>query len=134
MLVSAFFVKALGARLAQIATACVAVGTFASLVLTTLPVTDFVHTRLWFWLWYPTHSSVVAQYARRDAIITHWDGWGMAGSENDSYLVSNPDDSIGNSADKATMWAKRLKADCDIADATRLKNGLYILTTYNCSL
>ena len=95
-----------------------------------------MHDRLGFWVWYATHRNVVRQYTKRDAIIMTWDSWGIAGMENDSFLVSDPDDSIGNSTENAARWTKRMKSGCGkaVAGAVRLKRGLYILTTYNCPL
>jgi hypothetical protein len=117
-------------------TALTGTAIFAVLFFAAAPCTDFVHDRLGFWVWYATHGDVVRQYAKHDAIIVIWDGWGFAGIENDSFLVSDPDDSIGSSTESAARWAKRIKSDCGeaVVGVVRLKRGLYILTTYNCPL
>lgn len=137
LLLSGFLARMPGVRPTLVASAISAVVMFASLYLAATPATiDFVHDRLGFWLWYATHGDVVRQYAKRDAIITTWDSWGFAGMENDSFLVSDPDDSIGTSTASAARWTKRLKSACSdgVAGAVRLKRGVYILTTYNCPL
>ena len=69
--------------------------------------------------------------ARRDAVIQHWDGWGFAGMENDSYLVSDPDDSI-TGLEAANRWVRDHDLTCDVVAAQRMRRGFYILTTYNC--
>jgi len=57
----------------------------------------------------------------------------MAGMSNDSYLVSNPNDSI-SSLNAATKWVHRIQPACDAAAVERMARGLYIITTYNCPL
>ena len=86
-----------------------------------------------FWFWYQTHRELAGSFSTTDGIITAWDGWGMAGMENDSYLVSNPSDTI-STRDAATKWAQRYPSGCEIAGVKRMKRGLYILTTFNCAL
>jgi len=81
---------------------------------------------------YSLHRHLVDESAATDGIITVWDSWGMAGMENDSYLVSNPSDTI-SSLDAASKWAQRY-SDCEVVDVKRMRHGLYILTTYNCGL
>jgi hypothetical protein len=129
------FAKKPGARPTLLVTALTAAATFAALFFTAGPATtDFMHDRLGFWVWYVAHRDVTRQYAKRDAIIMTWDSWGFAGMGNDSFLVSDPDDSIGSSTENADRWTKRMKSDCDVVGSVRLKRGLYILTTYNCPL
>jgi hypothetical protein len=91
------------------------------------------HDRISFWLWRPAHQAVIERYASKDQIITGWDSWGMAGMSNDSYLVSNPNDSI-SSLNAATKWVHRIQPACDAAAVERMARGLYIITTYNCPL
>jgi len=134
VLVAGLFAKEPGARPTLVVTSLTAAATFAALFFTAAPASDFMHDRLGFWVWYATHRDVARQYAKRDAIIMTWDSWGMAGMENDSFLVSDPDDSIGSSTENADRWSKRMKSDCDVVGSVRLKRGLYILTTYNCPL
>ncbi len=62
-----------------------------------------------------------------------WDSWGMAGMENDSYLISDHADSLTD-AHVASRWTHRHHYNCDVASVVRMQRGLYILTTYNCPL
>lgn len=62
-----------------------------------------------------------------------WESWGIAGSENDAYLVSDPDDKLDQSGERL-KWLHNIGSDCEIVDAKRLARGLYIATTYNCPL
>ncbi|HTZ80757.1 MAG TPA: hypothetical protein VMC10_22795 [Stellaceae bacterium] len=92
----------------------------------------FDHDRLAFLFWHPLHRQLVDRFADTDGIILTWDSWGIAGMENDSYLVSNPSDTISD-IDAASKWARRY-SDCEIVNVKRMRPGLYILTTYNCPL
>lgn len=62
-----------------------------------------------------------------------WASWGMAGSENDSYLVSARSLNL-NSSNEAEQWIRKLKLDCPIVDARVMWPRLYLVTTYNCPL
>jgi len=93
----------------------------------------YLGDRIAFTFWYPFHHQLVEKFSGKDAIIITWDSWGMAGMENDSYLVSNPSDTI-SSTDAATRWAHGHRFDCEIVDVQRMRRSLYILTTYNCPL
>lgn len=95
--------------------------------------TDYFHDRLAFYPWYLTHRTLLASHRSKDQIIMTWDSWGMAGSENDSYLVSNPSDSISD-AGAATRWLHRIQPLCNAADVERMLPGVYIVTTFNCPL
>jgi hypothetical protein len=90
-----------------------------------------IRDRLAFWLWYPTHRQLVDEWMTKDGIIVDWDGWGMAGMENDSYLVSNPDDMI-STVDLASQWSLQHANGCEVVGVQRMRRSLYILTTYNC--
>ena len=128
------FGKTPRARLTRAVTALSSATALAVLFFTAAPASDFLHDRLGFLIWYTTHRNVARQYAHHDAIIMTWDSWGIAGLENDSYLISDPDDSIGTSTANAARWIKRVRSSCGVAGAVRLKRGLYILTTENCPL
>jgi hypothetical protein len=91
------------------------------------------HDPLGFYVWYFTHPKIVEEFAYKDGIIMDWNRWGFAGMENDSYLVSNPDDTI-STLSVATKWVRRFGSDCEVGDTQRMKRGLYIITTYNCPL
>ena len=89
--------------------------------------------RIRFELWHSFHRHMIEDFAGKDGIIIPWDSWGMAGTDNDSYLVSNPDDSISDLR-AASTWVRRIQPDCSAADVLRMRRGLYIITTYNCPL
>lgn len=81
--------------------------------------------------WAITHPTSLQAAASRDSIIAGWDSLGMAGSGNDSYLVSDRfDDSA--TAISAERWRTRMGLDCPIAATARMQKGIYIVTTYNC--
>jgi hypothetical protein len=84
-----------------------------------------------FLLWWQTHPGEIATWAGKDAVVQHWDAWGFAGLENDSYLVSDAGDSIADLA-AADRWAQDRNLDCGIAATQRMWRGFYILTTENC--
>jgi hypothetical protein len=74
---------------------------------------------LQFLLWSLTRPDQIQMLARRDGVIQHWDGWGIAGMENDSYLVSDPNDSITD-LQAANRWARDHHLTCDIVAAQRM--------------
>ena len=84
-----------------------------------------------FLVWSLAWHGQIEALARQDAVIQHWDGWGFAGMENDSYLVSDPDDSI-TGLEAANRWVRDHDLTCDVVAAQRMRRGFYILTTYNC--
>jgi hypothetical protein len=86
-----------------------------------------------FLIWSEGHGDVLREFANKDAIILDWESWGMAGSENDSYLVSNPDDNLGE-PNTAARWLRHIGSSCEMSDTKRLARGLYVVTTYNCPL
>jgi len=134
LLVVGLFAKGPVARSHLIEAACAPIAIFALLWLTATPVSNFLHDRVGFEVWYATNSNVAHQYGRQDAIIMTWDEWGMAGMDSFSFLISDPDDSIGRSTLRATAWTRRLKSECEVMEATRARRGLYILSTFNCPL
>jgi hypothetical protein len=91
-----------------------------------------IRDRLRFLFWAPIHYSQLHQALRKDGIITAWDGWGMAGMENDSYLVVDNKDEI-KSPVLADQWRKRLGQSCEIVNTQRMWPRLYIVTTSNCT-
>ena len=81
----------------------------ASLILLMTPVFAFatfrLHDDIRFAVWSVMHAHDLARVAQADAIITTWDSWGMAGSSNDSYLVSDVSDDSRTVA-SAEQWRK----------------------------
>jgi hypothetical protein len=70
-------------------------------------VISHFHNEIRFIAWAPLHGRLLSQYAGKDGIITGWDSWGIAGSENDSYLAVDVSDSISSSI-AAASWRSRL--------------------------
>jgi hypothetical protein len=85
-----------------------------------------------FLLWWQTNPGPMTAWAGKDGVVRHWDGWGFAGLENDSYLVSDAGDSIADLA-AANRWAQNRNLDCEIVATQRMWRGFYILTTANCA-
>jgi hypothetical protein len=84
-----------------------------------------------FLVWAPFHRDLLKQAPDQDGIITWWDGWGLAGMENDSYLVRAGNDRL-TTYDEANVWAQRLGLSCKIVWGERVWPKLYVVTTYNC--
>lgn len=84
-----------------------------------------------FYIWAVTHRAQLSHDMQKDGIIMGWASWGMAGSENDSYLVVDRGDVIG-SPNAAEGWRKRQGLSCQIVDTQKMWPKLYIVTTYNC--
>jgi len=93
----------------------------------------YEHDRITFLFWFPSHWKTLQSQRGQDRLIAAWDSWGMAGSTNDTYLVSNPSDEIGTT-EAATRWLKRLNLPCEATNAQRMLPRVYMLTTYNCPL
>lgn len=89
--------------------------------------------RVLFVGWSMKHGAVLEAAASKDSIITGWDSWGMAGSENDSYLVSDRFDDSSSVA-SAEQWRTRMGLDCPVAATARMQKGIYIVTTYECPI
>jgi hypothetical protein len=102
-----------------------------------VPITLFglpmVKDEIGFRFWYETHRSLVEPFLANNAIILDWESWGLAGMENDSYLVSDPSDRLDKTSEKA-LWLHDVGSDCDLVATDRMARGLYIVTTYNCVL
>jgi hypothetical protein len=86
-----------------------------------------------FLVWSHIHGNKLSEYANTDAIILDWEDWGLAGMENDSYLVSNPADNLGERG-AAYEWTRHIGSTCDIVATKRMAPALYIVTTFNCPL
>jgi hypothetical protein len=92
-----------------------------------------IKDELRFSVWSYTHGDIIRGFADRDAIILNWEGWGMAGMENDAYLVSNPSDNLAEPG-AASEWLRHVGSSCEIVASKRLRRGIYVVTTYNCPL
>jgi hypothetical protein len=92
-----------------------------------------IKDELRFLAWSRTHGDVLKGVVDRDAIILDWESWGMAGMENDAYLVSNPSDNLAEGS-AASEWLRHVGSSCEIVASKRLRHGIYIVTTYECPL
>lgn len=110
---------------------------WASLMVAVAPLLYLVvgahRDRIGFAGWAMLNGGILMEAPGRDGIVVDWAGWGMAGSENDSYLVADPRDAIAT-APAAEAWRKRHHFVCEIVDTSRMWPRLYIVTTYNCPL
>jgi hypothetical protein len=86
-----------------------------------------------FLAWLRTHKDALQWYADRDSVMLDWESWGMAGMENDAYLVSNPGDNLAQDGG-ASEWLRHVGSTCEIVASKRMRRGIYIVTTYNCPL
>ena len=86
-----------------------------------------------FAFWSQTHVALIGRYANRDGIISTWDSWGIAGMENDSYLVASHRNALFSN-NEATKWARQQGGKCDVVHVQEMRRDLHILTTYECSL
>ena len=93
--------------------------------------TAHLRDRVLFTGWSLTHEADLRAVVSRDAVIAGWDSWGLAGSENFSYLVSDRLDDAQDVA-SAERWRVRMGLDCPIVATARMRKGIYIVTTYNC--
>jgi len=84
-----------------------------------------------FYTWAITHRGQLDEAMQKDGIVTGWASWGMAGSENDSYLVADRADSIG-SVGAAEKWRKQQGLSCEIVASKRVWPRFYLVTTYDC--
>lgn len=92
-----------------------------------------VKDELRFLAWSHTRSDALRGFADKDSIVLDWESWGMAGMENDAYLVSNPTDSLAEEGG-ASEWLRHVGSSCEIVASKRMRRGIYIVTTYNCPL
>ena len=93
--------------------------------------TAHLRDRVLFTGWSLTHEADLWAAVSRDAVIAGWDSWGMAGSEDFSYLVSDRLDD-GQDVASAGRWRVRMDLDCPIVATARMRKGIYIVMTYNC--
>jgi hypothetical protein len=84
-------------------------------------------------VWSTFHARELSAARQRDGVFLHWDSWGMAGNDDDSYLASDPTDSLARPG-AAESWAKAHRLGCDIAAVRRMERGVFVLTTSNCPL
>ena len=82
-------------------------------------------------VWSIFHQPELASARQHDGIFKHWDSWGFAGAEGDSYLASDPKDTL-SSPGMAEPWGKAHRLPCWF-EARRLARGIFLLSTSECS-
>lgn len=92
-----------------------------------------IKDELRFMAWSHTHNDALGEFADKDAVIVDWESWGMAGMENDAYLVSNPSDTLAEDGG-ASKWLRHVGSSCEIVASKRMRRGIFVVTTYNCPL
>lgn len=86
-----------------------------------------------FLAWSYAHNDALRGFADKDSVMLAWESWGMAGMENDAYLVSNPSDNLAEDGG-ASEWLRHVGSSCEIVASKRMRRGIYVITTYNCPL
>jgi hypothetical protein len=141
-----FFFLAIVPALFLLSLLCIGIAAFADwrsrgvkiglLILLATPIfalaTFRFHDDIRFVLWSAVHGRDLDRAAKKDAVITAWDSWGMAGLENDSYLVSDISDD-NRSVAAAEQWRKHMRLKCPIVATERMAARIYMVTTSNCS-
>jgi len=80
-------------------------------------------------VWAAFHQHKLAAARRRDGIFKHWDSWGAFVFEDDSYLASDPTDTLARPG-QAERWGRDHHLTCKF-DVQRLARGIFLLTTYD---
>ncbi|MBV9995154.1 MAG: hypothetical protein JO127_08070 [Caulobacteraceae bacterium] len=84
-----------------------------------------------FAVWKATHAQELASARRRAGVFMHWDAWGLAGSGNDSWLASDPTDTLARPG-AAGAWGRARQLGCAVVGVRRIEPGVYVLKTYDC--
>ncbi len=92
-----------------------------------------VKDELRFLAWSYAHNDLLRGGSAKDSVMQVWESWGMAGMENDAYLVSNPSDNLAENGG-ASEWLRHVGSSCEIVSSKRMRRGIYVITTYNCPL
>lgn len=107
------------------------------------PAKDYARFNLWSVLDPGQYRSA----EQRAEVLSHWDGWGFLGMDNDVYLVSDPTDVLSGALTvrrvqvlpaakfaAARRWSGSLRLPCDPVWVSRLRRGFYLVTTFDCEL
>jgi hypothetical protein len=117
--------KQVGRKRVWVAAAIIIAGPFAAYIAARL------HDNAKFLVWGLAHHQQLSQAGRKDQVVMGWEDWGMAGSSNFSYLISDTSDSPATLV-AAEQWRKRMRLDCEIVRSQKMWPRLYIVTTFNC--
>jgi hypothetical protein len=107
-----------------------------------LVIVSLVAFFIWLWptlydgttfvAWAPTHLIELTESEGTDAVIRHWDAWGFAGMDNDSFLIADREDRLSTQAG-AVRWQQRNGGSCQVLDAKRMIPGIFIAITDGCT-
>ena len=84
-------------------------------------------------VWQTFHRADLDIGRRQNGVFKHWDFWGLAGMDFNSYLASDHADTL-TLPGAADRWATAKKLACPIASVAVWEPGVYLLTTANCPL
>jgi hypothetical protein len=70
-------------------------------------------------VWATLHPNEIEAARQHDGIFKHWDDWGMAGNESDSYLASDPTDTLDQPG-VGVRWANAHRLGCDLVGVRRM--------------
>lgn len=98
--------------------------------------------QIFFQIWRLTHIQEATNPKLRDQVLEHWDSWGFASMDNDTFLASDLDDALAKAvparrsptlpepqASVAHDWGRSHQLRCDIVWVNRVAKGFYVLTT-----
>lgn len=88
--------------------------------------------RVLFAAWAATHTGQFRASSGIDGVIADWDRWGIAGLENDAYLVSDTHDALASATGRRD-WLLRTHQRCEIVASRRMWRRIDRVTTANCS-
>lgn len=96
------------------------------------PLAWLVADRVLFAAWAATHTGQFRASSGIDGVIADWDRWGIAGLENDAYLVSDTHDALASATGRRD-WLLRTHQRCEIVASRRMWRRIDRVTTANCS-
>ena len=98
--------------------------------------------QVFFQIWRITHIEQAMNPKLEDRVFEHWDSWGFASMDNDTFLASDLDGTLTGAiparhspslpqpqATVATRWKQSHRLPCDIVWVDRVAKGFYVLTT-----
>ena len=94
----------------------------------TLKTVADLRDRIDFTFWYPAHHTLVDAWEKQRGVIMHWDGWGFGGISSDSFLVSDPADTLAKDKNTAAVLTRCDARLCGVAKVEAMRPGLYIVT------
>jgi hypothetical protein len=99
------------------------------------------HARIAFEIWYPFHHVRVDALRAKDGGVMLWGNRDVTIYEEGDYIQRNiEEDLVVNKSNafgvkRAAMeWVQQHAPNCDLLKIEKMRDGLYILTTYDCGL